>query len=154
MSTQGNKSSYRTYEEWKLRFAVRRLEFLLVLTVPMRNGNSRYDIQRNSLSLVLTVPMRNGNGWKRIETGFLTLRSYRTYEEWKHGAIVNVRHIIKSSYRTYEEWKPVRIHINNTVNIVLTVPMRNGNLFGANVNLAGYISFLPYLWGMETRLWE
>ena len=78
---------------------------LLVLTVPMRNGNNLSTTFSISLFQVLTVPMRNGNfknilNWKHkfkflpylwgMETNFLChclpvrLRSYRTYEEWKH----------------------------------------------------------------------
>jgi len=57
--------SYRTYEEWKLLFPIVVMSSLLwVLTVPMRNGNKKY----NKFYL---------------ET---SKRSYRTYEEWKRNA--------------------------------------------------------------------
>ena len=37
------------------------------------------------------------------------LRSYRTYEEWKHVFHTSTPHLFYSSYRTYEEWKPLHI---------------------------------------------
>jgi len=75
------------------------------------------------------------------------------------------------SYRTYEEWKPIMDRLVACFQKVLTVPMRNGNCHAEyhfwpsesvltvpmrNGNqLSLYqnfttISFLPYLWGMET----
>jgi len=55
-----------------------------------------------------------------------------------------------SSYRTYEEWKlTLGLYLTQLLQIVLTVPMRNGNeiqpLSGTKTT-----KFLPYLWGMET----
>jgi len=53
--------SYRTYEEWKpSMFSTCPLR-LTVLTVPMRNGNMRYNVAFVNQVIVLTVPMRNGN---------------------------------------------------------------------------------------------
>ncbi len=37
----GAQSSYRTYEEWKHRYRNQRYKDWYVLTVPMRNGNSK-----------------------------------------------------------------------------------------------------------------
>ena len=82
--TECTDSSYRTYEEWKRRTPLFTIHIRLVLTVPMRNGNSLY----------------SGN-LKRS-----THSSYRTYEEWKQ--VANSTMVIRwppSSYRTYEEWK-------------------------------------------------
>jgi len=54
-------SSYRTYEEWKLTsHSLKRID-IIVLTVPMRNGNSSSFGALSFQRLVLTVPMRNGN---------------------------------------------------------------------------------------------
>jgi len=79
-------------------------------------------------------------------------RSYRTYEEWKRGYVVEMYRYLKGSYRTYEEWKHESKNGNWYVYIVgsyrtyeewklifslatagprrmvLTVPMRNGNM--------------------------
>ena len=58
-------SSYRTYEEWKQQaFPQLTSNYLKVLTVPMRNGNSPYSTKSLTRSRVLTVPMRNGNTQK------------------------------------------------------------------------------------------
>ncbi len=143
--------SYRTYEEWKLdlcqELCVTRF---LVLTVPMRNGNFGFSGEPGGCNLVLTVPMRNGNlfifsGAGRrdlflpylwgMETPPLLLLSspcfgsYRTYEEWKQGGKITW-------------WE--RIY-------VLTVPMRNGNFNKISKVTICKGTFLPYLWGMETR---
>jgi len=53
--------SYRTYEEWKLAFLVIFITSNIVLTVPMRNGNHRWQLFPCNRKNVLTVPMRNGN---------------------------------------------------------------------------------------------
>jgi len=101
------QSSYRTYEEWKLEYnMIVNRSTLLVLTVPMRNGNTlKGRTQQTSPSLVLTVPMRNGNFAKAIPNVKTKMSSYRTYEEWKPPtSLVDVLELV-SSYRTYEEWK-------------------------------------------------
>jgi len=120
--------SYRTYEEWKPSVfpcvAVASSPFLpylwgmetlyrvrstwtiwLVLTVPMRNGNSIKKETSKLGSLVLTVPMRNGNHWQGRLFHWARMGSYRTYEEWKQ----TLFDLITVSF------------------LVLTVPMRNGN---------------------------
>jgi len=55
--------------------------------------------------IVLTVPMRNGNfhDTKYRITDYQS--SYRTYEEWKQDGYVYVIEGKNCSYRTYEEWK-------------------------------------------------
>jgi len=81
-----------------------------------------------------------------------------------------------SSYRTYEEWKQVQILIiSRCTFLVLTVPMRNGNIWNWTANTPKnqsvltvpmrngnelfssplsppFFWFLPYLWGMETTV--
>ena len=54
--------------------------------------------------------------------------SYRTYEEWKQCQPPKTKQPgSPSSYRTYEEWKLLDDTRSSTWNLVLTVPMRNGN---------------------------
>jgi len=50
-----------------------------------------------------------------------------------------------SSYRTYEEWKPDMVNMGQNLDYVLTVPMRNGNLWKAMQELEKEVWFLPYL---------
>jgi len=71
----------------------------------MRNGN--FDSVKAAISsnLVLTVPMRNGNYPVFKKAVNIALRSYRTYEEWKHDQNLPWWQKMLSSYRTYEEWK-------------------------------------------------
>ena len=77
-----------------------------VLTVPMRNGNIGTIPSSVSSTSVLTVPMRNGNSFPLPLTYSTSIRSYRTYEEWKHSkSIQGIQWNEESSYRTYEEWK-------------------------------------------------
>ena len=105
-SRNSNYRSYRTYEEWK---------HLL---------NTSYALQQQS---VLTVPMRNGNtNWQAADA--VSKGSYRTYEEWKLASHTASATVCISSYRTYEEWKPTSGSLSFFTIIVLTVPMRNGNL--------------------------
>jgi len=148
-----HSSSYRTYEEWKLIFFRGVLvEFIQVLTVPMRNGNFDYvsyvddcpvkflpylwgmetplHLHRNNL-LATFLPYLWGMETWFLETWLCVCESsYRTYEEWKPRISTwnsNAKHI--RSYRTYEEWKLVPINRE-------TLPST---------------TFLPYLWGMETH---
>jgi len=122
---------------------------LVVLTVPMRNGNNQILRNTTPKTRVLTVPMRNGN-FSDMVVGADIYSSYRTYEEWKpcksSKAVSNCPEFLPylwgmetinamksssgcvSSYRTYEEWKLA---------------------FGSK-KMRGNIAFLPYLWGMET----
>ncbi len=80
--------------------------------------------------------------------------SYRTYEEWKQTQkIWQLYRGMFRSYRTYEEWK----HKNKAITpafiyFVLTVPMRNGNIFHKSSPEIAFLEFLPYLWGMETSV--
>jgi len=94
--------------------------------------------------------MRNGNKVNECRNGnWYVYSSYRTYEEWKRGRLIQVivvplvltvpmRNgnlitneipvtVIIRSYRTYEEWKRgARLFCFRGLT-VLTVPMRNGN---------------------------
>ena len=78
---------------------------LEVLTVPMRNGNALCQGPLATLYRVLTVPMRNGNLLVLRFSLRFSLRSYRTYEEWKPSLITSILCGGFRSYRTYEEWK-------------------------------------------------
>jgi len=132
----------------------------------MRNGNKNCRLPSVSERKVLTVPMRNGNPTKKISNVDFSVRSYRTYEEWKPGIEDDAVARDHGSYRTYEEWKlkneqqkrkdfevltvPMRngnphpILLHPSASPVLTVPMRNGNLFAIDCcDIA--CRFLPYL---------
>jgi len=61
--------------------------------------------------------------------------------------------MFSSSYRTYEEWKLTKFFSTKGGDKVLTVPMRNGN-FHPPQDRVERLQFLPYLWGMETWMWE
>ena len=176
VSPVGCLSSYRTYEEWKLCKSDGQPDGNLVLTVPMRNGNlldlkvhslrnwvltvpmrnGNIACTKTSLTLaasVLTVPMRNGNTLSSFLSHLSNSRSYRTYEEWKLFLSLAFRSASSlGSYRTYEEWKRRnKKEIRELGVLVLTVPMRNGNIKREPVLLSTY-RFLPYLWGMETMI--
>jgi len=73
--------------------------------------------------------MRNGNLYLGLMILLAVSGSYRTYEEWKH-EIFQCRSILSdSSYRTYEEWKQCSSALLvPSLTLVLTVPMRNGNI--------------------------
>jgi len=76
-----------------------------VLTVPMRNGNTKY-FKLSKKSTICSY--RTYEEWKLSLTWRYTLRqtsSYRTYEEWKLNYQENLNKEKESSYRTYEEWK-------------------------------------------------
>ena len=100
------RSSYRTYEEWKL--------------VTLREKE-----------LIKLRSYRTYEEWKRCS--FYNIKdvfvgSYRTYEEWKPlPSKQDQKHPHQGSYRTYEEWKPQSLFIIQPIFKVLTVPMRNGN---------------------------
>jgi len=139
--------SYRTYEEWKQLFKLLESEVRVVLTVPMRNGNTLSShlktfptstflpylwgmetpnwirLQSRDNLTVLTVPMRNGNAALRALIISVLNCSYRTYEEWKHS------HTLR---------------ILNGIQHVLTVPMRNGNWRGLKIILMIISSYRTY----------
>jgi len=100
-------SSYRTYEEWKLRSTTYRSTKKHVLTVPMRNGNPRWHAQKGRWWWVLTVPMRNGN------LNILAKSSWSCFE------------FLPYLWGMETTWKMKKRRWNS--------------------------EFLPYLWGMETR---
>ena len=54
--------SYPTYEEWKHNSRELKVYYLIVLILPMRNGNvGNIGEKSNRGALVLILPMRNGN---------------------------------------------------------------------------------------------
>jgi len=75
--------------------------------------------------------MRNGNYYRFFLYFHYIFSSYRTYEEWKPLFIIQLTtKAVQSSYRTYEEWK----------------------LDTLSTGLESTLTFLPYLWGMETSV--
>ena len=164
-----------------------------VLTVPMRNGNEGWDESDWNKKKVLTVPMRNGNALKMLlwhfefqflpylwgmetlvellrnplhcgflpylwgmETGFcrlvsFLLESFLPYL-WGMETVprrLDVRERLRS-YRTYEEWKhDAAKYLNDTIRKFLPY------LWGMETDsddskMLVDCTFLPYLWGMET----
>ena len=55
--------------------------------------------------LVLILPMRNGNSISFLSNPVIS-SSYPTYEEWKLPSAEDFGHESIGSYPTYEEWKP------------------------------------------------
>jgi len=118
----------------------------------MRNGNCIAQNWIKSFGIVLTVPMRNGNSLSF--SVFLTSQScsYRTYEEWKLSNSLNAKLDTVRSYRTYEEWKP-----QSELSVLRYQLQFLPYLWGMETTLRTQrthdgIQFLPYLWGMETQM--
>jgi len=159
--------SYRTYEEWKhllLPFFHHQQQ---VLTVPMRNGNTsppiliRFSIMFLpylwGMETFLYSVAVNGKiqflpylwGMETREWRVLvavTLRSYRTYEEWKH-----IKDVFVVCYEIWVLTVPMRNGnftnpiFQNGENGVLTVPMRNGNFqFSWNASIPSISSYRTY----------
>ena len=64
-----SKSSYPTYEEWKLQYSLKsRKRAYIVLILPMRNGNSISSPTLICVPKVLILPMRNGNNISFVPT--------------------------------------------------------------------------------------
>jgi len=125
-------SSYRTYEEWKQTSSlVSFRSFLRVLTVPMRNGNP-FPCKLLSLCPNTFLPYLWGmeTSYSRQPSESPSLRSYRTYEEWKPSTWVSTSVLSMFKFLPY--------------------------LWGMETTLRWHRpprachGFLPYLWGMET----
>jgi len=141
--------SYRTYEEWKLTwFQENVLIFRLVLTVPMRNGNQ---MMMSFIFILLNSSYRTYEEWKRnfsdsekwiggflpylwgMETGILKVVMFivNSFLPYLWGMETKPKPgqwtCLSCSYRTYEEWKLNYIFSHLWDDLVLTVPMRNGN---------------------------
>ena len=168
-------SSYRTYEEWKQYTFQVVWCTILVLTVPMRNGNITSVPTVATPNMVLTVPMRNGN-WGECDANWKIQREVLTVP-MRNGNEVQ----FQLGYKGYLVLTVPMRNGNALVilfmlcsYIVLTVPMRNGNFsmlgitspwysssyrtyeewkrFVNEDNTIAKLSFLPYLWGMETHI--
>ena len=152
--------------------------FSLVLILPMRNGNVEEIIAYLNEKAKSSYPTYEE--WKpkeKIQHQMDYMRSsYPTYEEWKHSdlaLLLQIHHsflsylwgmetfihlFISSSsvlvpYPTYEEWKHYNTELENgTENLVLILPMRNGNGEDWKDATATFATFLSYLWGMETKI--
>jgi len=150
-NTNKSVSSYRTYEEWKLQFPVSTQEFsFMVLTVPMRNGNSSsissekrqdfaflpylwgmetlYD-RLSPMHQIRFLPYLWGmeTSLKRVDI-VLRERSYRTYEEWKLCDLTNRNTDFEFLPYLWGMETFIQYFFADDVIKVLTVPMRNGNL--------------------------
>ena len=124
--------SYPTYEEWKHSKVRSNLDIsVIVLILPMRNGNlEKLNIHQHYFH-VLILPMRNGNS------------HLSAYWHWQ----------TSRSYPTYEEWKPWFGKCSRSGGFcVLILPMRNGNFSNFPRSSTSKTLFLSYLWGMETLI--
>ena len=167
------KSSYPTYEEWKLNFVLFQKFVQKVLILPMRNGNYCTGFDNCSagirfLSYLWGMETEIWYRWYKYE-----LCSYPTYEEWKLCKSFCSSAVEICSYPTYEEWKHNYFFVstsssswflsylwgmetitNTTINVTITevliLPMRNGNSYYREIIYNYLIMFLSYLWGMET----
>jgi len=92
-----------------------------------------YSLMR--LISVLTVPMRNGNPCCEMIVLRSSSGSYRTYEEWKHSALIGVT-VLNVWFLPYLWGMETSILFQmDHQSQVLTVPMRNGNEFLRGVRL-------------------
>ncbi len=124
------KRSYRTYEEWKRYvnsgFPSGSLGFL-----PYLWGMETWKKTKGCGGYEEFLPYLWGMETNQhfYNTSYIN-SSYRTYEEWKPYIRNNLHASFERSYRTYEEWKLFHgYHFHNILFSVLTVPMRNGNLY-------------------------
>ena len=93
-------------------------------------------IVRSLIHMIHKSSYRTYEEWKRLwnsATVYGISGSYRTYEEWKQEGSWEPYKPKSSSYRTYEEWKRHWSKYNSNESLVLTVPMRNGNLIVTSV---------------------
>ena len=101
---------------------------IIVLILPMRNGNSKY-LYVGWTETWSSYPTYEE--WKltiMLFNPFCVTCSYPTYEEWKQEKEDIIDVLDDSSYPTYEEWKPEFVaRLNLNFNCVLILPMRNGN---------------------------
>ncbi len=132
------------------KFAAGFEKYLMVLNLPMRNGNTNRENSGHKCLVVLNLPMRNGNG-RSFFPSLLRGESLKSsYEEWKPGekraqmslvyAVLNLPmrngnqrvHRVDSTQglglkSSYEEWKQFRDSVLDDYGRVLNLPMRNGN---------------------------
>jgi len=83
------------------------LAYVVVLILPMRNGNLIKGF--NSLNSVLKGSYPTYEEWKQYDSTCcgvnLSFSSYPTYEEWKLTFTCYFSLLLFCSYPTYEEWK-------------------------------------------------
>ena len=148
--------------------------YCIVFTVPMRNWNTSVVTPiRRLYQSVFTVPMRNWNKVKGIIYNYAIYGFYSTYEELKLARLKSFA-TFWTVFLQYlwgiETWTPSKS--STLATSVFTVPMRNWNISVAvsvahfeegfystyeelklcNVSVATIytITFLQYLWGIET----
>mgnify|MGYP006874529897 CR=1 FL=1 len=117
----------------------------------MRNGNRTRTIGSLTILVVLILPMRNGNPTIFYSFDSTTSRSYPTYEEWKpHFCFWYSRCSTYRSYPTYEEWKLPKTSfsfLKECSSYPTYEEWKHHSLYDILSNTTG---FLSYLWGMET----
>ena len=102
------KSSYHTYEEWKLYVKSFVKEVSLVLILPMRNGNvfKHNFTKSSSIFKFLSYLWGMETSYNLCICKLRLYRSYPTYEEWKLNVWAPLLNTyVPGSYPTYEEWK-------------------------------------------------
>ena len=153
-------------------FPLRQPKTGIVLTVPMRNGNASF-VSEVVSSFLSFLPYLWG-----METLFLcrhvsiffrflpylwgmetlvcmssqriTLRSYRTYEEWKPTFSEYIATLSVCSYRTYEEWKQDTVATDWHTKEEFLPYLWGMETQAVSWRIRAIGKFLPYLWGMET----
>ncbi len=85
-----------------------------------------------------------------METWFLFLLKgniypcpYPTYEEWKLIKSKNNFNVAISPYPTYEEWKPKAFTKFDAYQLVLILPMRNGNSISPTNSFTSFLCPYP-----------
>ena len=126
--------------------------YIIVFIVPMRNwnGNNLVYIDTTTPRFYRTYEELKQNYWV-IDTSS-NLGFYRTYEELKPNIFCYIFTTSLCFYRTYEELKLCQFVYITVINfLVFIVPMRNWNC-ALNIIWHHLLSFLSYLWGIETEI--
>ena len=149
-------SSYPTYEEWKLLFSnncdIVSNMFLSYLWGMETNIyiKTRVGLDIPFLSYLWGMETSINSTYKPLRS----ISSYPTYEEWKLYQSWLLADNDKSSYPTYEEWK----HCENSFRTAWTISSyptyEEWKLLISFIKPFQNISFLSYLWGMETMVFH
>ena len=170
------RCSYPTYEEWKLYKRVKKYKKMIVLILPMRNGNLVLFLYSFCPLLVLILPMRNGNLHTCTDFSIFCLcvliLPMRNGNDEVCEAIENaVKMFLSYLWGMETSMFQATCRHTDTVLIlpmrngnfyfggvpiplfnVLILPMRNGNVYSNSKFCVCPALFLSYLWGMETLL--
>ena len=145
-----------------------------VFTLPMRHWNNSAKYMEMQNSGVFTLPMRHWNllslsnsfsfcssfypTYEALKQSDIIVRAryklsfYPTYEALKLSSVMSEIRKRKGFYPTYEALKHSQKNGLFVEFFVFTLPMRHWNFSTLNNFLKFSIVFLPYLWGIETRV--